>query len=86
MLPYIADTDVDGYHDGWEVDNGYDPLDPDDYPRPSWWDQWGLQIMISIGGSVAGGIVSLMFVVIKHKVKKKMKEKEESSEKKKNKE
>ncbi|GAH87419.1 unnamed protein product, partial [marine sediment metagenome] len=61
----------DGYNDGWEVDYGYDPLDPDDYPRPSWWDQWGLQIMISIGGSVAGGIVGLLFFFLKRKLKKK---------------
>ncbi len=26
--PWDADTDGDGYPDGWEVENGYDPLDP----------------------------------------------------------
>ena len=28
--PNNPDTDGDGYNDGFEVDNGYDPLDPND--------------------------------------------------------
>jgi hypothetical protein len=28
--PLVADTDGDGMPDGWEVDNGLDPLDPND--------------------------------------------------------
>ncbi|MDR0930758.1 MAG: S-layer homology domain-containing protein [Clostridiales bacterium] len=33
--PSKTDTDGDGYGDGWEVENGYDPLDPDSKPDPS---------------------------------------------------
>ncbi|TFG23687.1 MAG: zinc-ribbon domain-containing protein [Promethearchaeota archaeon] len=32
--PNNWDTDGDSYSDGWEVANGYDPLDPDDPPEP----------------------------------------------------
>jgi parallel beta-helix repeat protein/YD repeat-containing protein len=31
--PLKADTDGDGYNDKWEVDHGYDPLDPRDGPN-----------------------------------------------------
>jgi uncharacterized protein YjdB len=32
VLDPAADTDGDGYPDGWELENGYDPTDPDDHP------------------------------------------------------
>ncbi|MFW9876031.1 MAG: hypothetical protein ACFFG0_23255 [Candidatus Thorarchaeota archaeon] len=36
--PIIDNTDQDGYKDEWEVQNGYNPIDPDSHPKPTWWE------------------------------------------------
>ncbi len=38
--PEDSDTDGDSYDDLYEIINGYDPLDPDDYPGSGGWG-WG---------------------------------------------
>jgi len=69
--PILEDTDGDGHNDGWEVQNGYDPLDPNDPPPESRLPEFFWQIAISVTGAVAGGVVGIVFFLIKRRLKKK---------------
>jgi hypothetical protein len=68
--PKNRDTDGDGYPDGWEKTNGYDPTDPDSHPNtnpgsaddsdhdglPDWWEiAVGLDPLDGTGDNGAAG-------------------------------
>ncbi|MHA1521383.1 MAG: hypothetical protein ACTSRK_14460, partial [Promethearchaeota archaeon] len=68
--PNDADTDDDGFGDGVEVEEGTNPLDPEDYPR-NWIEDLGPEVVISVAGATAAGIIGLGFFFIQRKIKKK---------------
>ncbi|MDR3167948.1 MAG: hypothetical protein LBT93_08390, partial [Treponema sp.] len=68
--PNLPDTDGDGYPDGWEAENDYDPTDPNDHPDttpgsttdsagdglPDWWElEHNLDPTDSAGNNGANG-------------------------------
>ena len=69
--PRVADTDGDTYSDGNEVSQGTDPLDPNSHPVKPWWETLAPELLIAIITAVSSGVVSLIFFLIRRKIKKK---------------
>ena len=71
--PNDPDTDDDGYYDGYEIQKGTDPLDPNDYPKREediWQNLLEEGILIPVVGGIATGVVGIGFFFVKRKLKK----------------